>query len=338
MVARLVCWLKPIIIIASIFGLLFMYEGQIVAISPKLPGASGQPIAMFSPFTTSGTMLLWGASFCIIRAQQGQAAHIRYILLAGFLVAFALTVLQQRTTYMQLLALVGLMLVLRPRAIRWLGVTIPLLIASLIVIAAFDLEVSGRLTKQVSLSFFWDHILSIFGIGQGDLAPSADGVDLRLGWWTRVYDRLTADSVTLITGLGYGIPLTNFSDVLGVTTREPHNSVISVTARLGLIGIAAWLWMQIELFRAAFRAYRECMRTRRREVADFILLCLAFVVLSIGSCFGEDTFEKPYNTIPCYALWGFVLRIAYELRTEPLRGSSAYRAPQVAAISRSSLP
>src|SRR5262249_43834387 len=237
-------WLKPIIIIASVSGLLYLFEREVIAISPTLPGASGQPIAIFAPFATTGTMLLWGASLCVIQAQQGQAGHMRNVLLAGFLVAFALTVLQARTTYIQLLTLTGLMLVFRPRAVRLLGIAVPVLFALLLVVAAFDLRISGRLTTEISLSFFTDHILSIFGIGQGSLAPSAEGVDLRLGWWNRLYDQLTADEVTLLTGLGYGIPLTNFSDPLGVTTREPHNSIVSTTARLGLIGLAAWLWMQ----------------------------------------------------------------------------------------------
>jgi hypothetical protein len=312
-------------------ALLSIYELEIAALSPKIPGASDQPIAIFAPFATASTMLLWGASFWIIQMQPGSEGRIRNALFAGFLVAFAVVVLQQRTTYMQLLAVGGLMFVFRPRALRLLGIAIPLLLVLLIVIAAFDLRIAGRLTQQISLSFFWDHLLSIFGTGQGSLASSAEGVDLRLGWWKRLYEKLTADEVTLITGLGYGIPLTNFSDALGVTTREPHNSVISVVARLGLIGIVSWLWMQVELFRAAFRAYSGCLKARRTEAANFVLLCLAFVALTIGSCFGEDTFEKPYNSIPYYALWGFVLRIAYQLRAERLRDPVVYSSRQVSS-------
>jgi hypothetical protein len=335
-VARLVRWLRPIIIISCLYGLLFIYEGEIVAISPTLPGASEQAIPIFAAFATTGTMMLWGASFCMIQPHQSRKARIRYALAAGFLVAFALVVLQARTTYTQLLALVGLMLACRPRALRPLGFAIPLLFVLLIVITAFDFRVSGRLTTEISLSFFWDHILSSFGIGEGSLAAAAGGVDLRLGWWYRLYDRLTADEVTLIIGLGYGIPLTDFRDTLGVVTREPHNSVISVTARLGLIGIVSWIWMQVELFRAGFHAYHDCRRTGRSEAANFILLCLAFAVLTLASCLGEDTMEKPYNAIPYYALWGFVLRIAYGLRAEASRGHFAYRAPQAAGASRPS--
>jgi hypothetical protein len=330
MVARLARWLRPVITIASLYGLLYVFHDEIVALSPKLRGGSDQEVAILGAFST--TMLLWGACFCVIQPQQSNALRIRYALAAGFLVAYALVVIQERTTYLQLLAVAGLMLACRPRALGPMVFVIPLLLFLVLVITAFDLRVSGRLTTEISLSFFWDHILSIVGIGEGSLAASAAGVDLRLNWWYRLYDQLTADAVTLITGLGYGIPLTDFSATLGVVTREPHNSVISVTARLGLIGGVAWIWMQFELFRVGFGAYHDCRRTGRSEAANFILLVLAFAVLTLASCFGEDTMEKPYNTIPYYALWGFVLRIAYQLRTEV----SPHRVPYVASPSRPS--
>jgi hypothetical protein len=329
-------WLRRIIIFSSLYGLLIVYEKEIVAISPTLPGASDQAIPIFAAFATTGTMLLWGASYCLIQPQRSRAMQMRYDLAAGFLVAFVLVVLQTRTGYLQLLALAGLMLVCRPRALSQLAVGIPLLFVLLIVITAFDLRVTGRLTSEISLSFFWDHILSSFGVGTGDLAGAAQGVDMRFGWWTRIYDKLTADEVTLMTGLGYGIPLTNFSDTLGVVTREPHNSVISVAARLGLIGLFAWIWMQVELFRAGFRAYRDCRRTGRNDAANLILLLLAFAVITLSSCFGEDTMEKPYYAIPYYAFWGVALRMAYQLRVESARGHRAYSAPEMSGVSRPS--
>jgi hypothetical protein len=336
MVARLARWLRSIIFIACIYGLMFVFDKELVAISPTLPGGSDQNIAIFGASANAGTMLLWGACFYMIQPCQSRAIRIRYALMAGFLVAFALVVLQTRTIYIQLLSLAGLILILRPRSLGSLGLAIPVLSFLLVVITAFDIRISGRLTSEISLSFFWDHILSSFGSGEGDLAAAAQGVDMRLSWWTRIYDKLTADQVTLLTGLGYGIPLTNFSDTLGVTTREPHNSVISVTARLGLIGIFAWLWMQFELFRAGFRAYRDCRHTGQNDAANLILLVLAFAVITLSSCFGEDTMEKPYYTVPYYALWGVALRIAYQLRVEAARRHRAYAGPEMVGVSRPS--
>jgi hypothetical protein len=320
MTTRLVRWLRPIMVISCLYGLLFVFMDDIEAISPTMPGASDQAIPIFAFFATTGTMLLWGASVLAI------------------LVAYALLAVQTRTTYLQLLATAGLMLVCHRRALRPLAVTIPLLVTLLLLVSALGLQVSSRMNTQISLSFFWDHFLSGFGISNGEagVESAASGVDLRMTWWARLYDQLTADEATLLTGLGFGIPLTDFSDHLGVVTREPHNSVISVTARLGLIGSFAWIWMQIELFRTGLRAYRQSRRTGRREAAKLIFITLAFAVLCLASCLGEDTMEKPYYTIPYYALWGFALRVAYQLRTAASPAYSMYSTREIVGVSRPS--
>jgi hypothetical protein len=122
---RLNRWLRPIIMISCLYGLLNVYEAEIVAISPTLPGASGQVIPILATFATAGTMILWGASFCMIQPHQSQAARMRYALMAVFLIAFDLLVLQARTTYLQVLSVAGLMLVCRPRALGPLGLRMP---------------------------------------------------------------------------------------------------------------------------------------------------------------------------------------------------------------------
>ena len=312
-------WLGPIIAVSCLYGLTFIYANEIVAASPTLPGASEQPIPIFGSFATTGQMLLWGAFYYFTRPTPDHAQRTRYDLIGGFLIAFAVIVLQARTTYFQIAALAGLLWIVRPRILGRLGLAVPILVFLLATISAFDLRITGRLSSEISMDFFIDHILSIVGIGSAEhvgVAEAADGVTLRVGWWLRLYGLLTSDAVTLMTGLGFGVPLTDFRDPFGVLVREPHNSMISVAARLGLIGMIAWFWMQIALFGAGVRAYRQCRQLKRQE-ADLLLLVMAFAVLTLASCLGEDTMEKPYNAIPYYAFWGFALRIAYELRRVP---------------------
>jgi O-antigen ligase len=98
--------------------------------------------------------------------------------------------------------------------------------------------------------------------------------------------------------MGSALPMLMLLLVVISATREPHNSVISVLARLRLIGLISWLWMQIELFRAGLRAYLECRRTGRRQSADLVLLLIAFAVLARASCLGRDTWRSPTTPFP----------------------------------------
>jgi hypothetical protein len=262
-------------------------------------------------------MLLWGAFYCMVQPAERPLARLRYGLIASFLVSFAILVIQARTTYVQLLAMAALLFWVRPAALRGLALSIPVLASLLLLISVFEIRFAGRLSSEMSFDFLWNHILAIFGIsekGQGGVAEAASGVSLRFGWWMRLYGELTADPATLLAGLGFGVPLTDFRDTLGVTAREPHNSVISVVARLGLVGGVAWVWLQADLFRVAFRTYRQCNTSGQAVPARLVLLIVAFAVLTLASCFGEDTMEKPYNAIPYYVLWGAALRIAHNSR------------------------
>jgi O-antigen ligase len=338
---RLLSWLRWIIVISCVYGLLYVFADQITALSPTLSGASGQAVPILGSFAMTGTMLLWGAFACLIEPAERARARMLRTFAAGLLVAFAVVVLQMRTTYLQLIVLAGLLLIVRPRTLGRLGSAIPVLLLLLLIITAFDIRISGRLTSEISLSFFWNHVQAIFGIGaagQGAVAEAAGGVPLRLQWWQRIYEQLTADPVTLLTGLGYGIPLTDFRDGLGVTTREPHNSVVSVVARLGLIGFVSWIFMQVELFRAGFRAYRVNRRNGRNDEARFPLLVLAFAGLTLIGCVGEDNMEKPYYAIPYYTLWGFVLRVAYRQRVEARSTQPVYAGGEVVGAAAAKLP
>ncbi len=93
----------------------------------------------------------------------------------------------------------GLLWFLRPWTLARLGSALPIPML-LVAISAFELRISGRLTSNISRSLFWEHIQSIFGISNGNsgVAGAAEGALLRI-WWTRLYDPLTSDSVTMIT-------------------------------------------------------------------------------------------------------------------------------------------
>lgn len=319
-ISRSARWFRRIIVVSCAVGLSYVFADDLIAISPTLAGGSDQPIPIIGTFATTHTMMLMGAFLCLIRSNRTRLEALACTLLAGFLVSYAVMVIQMRTTYIQLLCLTLLLLLVRPAALRRFGSTIPVLCVLLTLVSALELRISGRLSSEISWSFLGDHVLTIFGIGtEGSIGDAASGVPLRFGWWLRLYNELTSDPVTLLSGLGFGVALTDFRDTLGVLAREPHNSIISVVARLGLVAGLAWIWLQLELFRVAYLTYRAARRLGWHDQAQLVLLIMAFAALTLVSCLGEDTLEKPYNAIPYYALWGVLLRIAYRIRTSQAR-------------------
>ena len=134
-----------------------------------------------------------------------------------------------------------------------------------------------------------------------------------LGGGRILYERWTSDTRTFVFGLGYGFPLINFRQHEGITVREPHNSYISIMARLGLLGSLAFIWMHTLMLRVWYRTYRACMRMGWQEGENRLLILMMFFILIWISAIGEDAFEKPYCTIPYYFFWGIVLRMNWHL-------------------------
>ena len=240
-----------------------------------------------------------------------------------------------RTTYLQILALLIAFSFLQPRTVVQMsgGMLIGLLI--LVILLGSGVEITGRLGAKISLEFLWEHIAAIWGDkgGSAEIAGAAEGVGQRLKWWTDIWNKVTSSPQTLFLGLGYGFPLTSFKYFDGQIVREPHNSMVSVFARLGLTGLTAFVWMQVSLFVVWYRTFRRLRAEGETEWANTLLvLGTFFVMVWIGSL-GEDAFEKPFNTMPYYLFWGVVLqaRSRQLAASRQLRARNLFQARQLQA-------
>ena len=316
-------WLRKLLTLLAFYGLLFPFAGTLQKFSPKLPGvASTYSSSILFQVTNSPEMLLWAACWLLI--DRSSRHRIRTTLWACLLVAFSVAFSQERTIYVEVLIVgVVLLLVRRKVATKWAMV---LLFGVVIIgiVSLSGLELKGRLGKTISLDFIAQHFEAISGSAQTEgLEGAAGGVGQRIEWWNHIYSQLRSSPADAIFGLGYGVPLTNFHGPNGVV-REPHNSYISVVARLGLSGFIVWTMMQVSLYASWWRSYRLCKRLGWKREQNNLLLLFVFCVLIAVIAIGEDGFEKPFNAIPYYLFMGVVLRYGRHLR---LWASSQEAAP-----------
>jgi hypothetical protein len=320
---KLFQWLKWLFIAYCVYALGAPFAESIAAISPSIPqAASGEPVPIVGTYANLTSMLLWIAFYLIITEYKSHRVRILGVAVACLMIGAIVLVLQSRTNYFQLAALTCIVGLFRPKSLSRFGMLIPIGFIVVGTITAFDIKVPGRLTENVSFSFFIRHLEAIGGISQEDepgLAAAASGVPLRLDWWTNILEQEAADPVALITGLGCGRPLTNYvagNDVGpgGVHVREPHNSFLSVLGRLGVVGAISWIWLHVELFKLYRKvfAYYQCLR--QQEWINRLLIMLAYVALTLASIIGEDALEKPFNIVPYYCFWGVILRLGVNIR------------------------
>ena len=305
--------LKWLCVAYAVYALGVPFQDTIARISPSISeAASGEPAPLVGTYANVGSILLWIAFYLAITDHKNQHTRIAATAAAGLIICVVVIVGQGRTTYLQLLALMCIVGLFRRKSIGRFGAILPIMIVVVGTITAFDIKIPGRLTDQFSFSFALKHFEAIGGIADADdqsLTSAASGVPQRLDWWKNILEEEWADPVKLVTGLGYGRPLTKFSAVGGVTVREPHSSFMSILGRLGLVGAISWIWLHVELFKLWRKVFLHYRRQREKVWTDRLLLMLAFVVLVLVEAAGEDALEKPFNIVPYYCFWGVILRL-----------------------------
>jgi hypothetical protein len=308
MLERFFNWLKKIFVIVCIYTLSYPFSETLKSLSPKLIAGAGYEMPVLFNYGETSSALLIVASYYLIFS----SSHVVLYFVAIFLLGFATFMFQARTIYLQIIVVSLLLLVYRSRSFLRVVIMIIVLVGFLTTMPMVGLHFQGRL-REVSLDFLINHFLAIGGAENEGVEGAARGVPQRLGWWSDLYERWTSDARTFVFGLGYGFPLINFRQHEGITVREPHNSYISIMARLGLLGSLAFIWMHTLLLRVWYRTYRACGRMGWQEGENRLLILMMFFILIWISAIGEDAFEKPYCTIPYYFFWGIVLRMNWHL-------------------------
>jgi hypothetical protein len=311
-----ISWLRKLLPVMAIYGLVLPFSKSLQVLSPSLPGISSGSTKLFFQTTNSATLMLWSAAWLLLHEKRSDKEIPWRLPMAAFLVAYAAAFGQSRGLYLQILLLGVLFFFLRMRtAVKWYA-TLAFGCLMIAGIAATGLGLTGRTGHKISLDYIVRHLESTSGTGEVDTQDSAEGVGQRIGWWSHVYSEMGQSAYNEAFGLGYGIALTDFHGGSGKITREPHNSYISVWARLGYTGAAVWLLMQAGLYRSWWRSFKLAKRFGWIHAQNNLLFLLVFFFFMLIAALGEDAFEKPFGAIPYYLFFGVVLRYGMLLREE----------------------
>ncbi|MEO0673124.1 MAG: hypothetical protein AAFZ05_13985 [Pseudomonadota bacterium] len=316
--------IRTLALLGLVYALGYPFRDTLSGLSPTVTAPAGYSIPIMFNYI-SGSIWSMTAGVHLLLARR-PVFGLPATLIAGGLILYCIVIYQMRSSYLQFAALLMILLVFRPQAVGRLSLGGLFGIAALTLILLSGVEITGRLGEKFSLEFLGKHLLSIVGIGASGedmVAGAASGFQQRLGWWSKIFADLTADPLYLLFGLGYGIPLTDFVNVEGAVVREPHNSTISFAARLGLIGLAAYIWLQTMLLLRWLKLYRFVTRAGDETFRVVLLTILAYAASIWMFSIGEDAFEKPFNSVPYYFFFGVVLASYARAFASVPRGRSA---------------
>jgi hypothetical protein len=315
-IPRIANWFYRILILAGLIALTFPFREIIRDVSPQIMSAVGVATPLFFTYQMTPLTALTCSAFLMLRGRRILGIPSEWW--GAALMIFVAVLFQARTIYVQIVVLLAFLALLAPRRVA--STLLPMGIAAVLFIGllALGVPIPGRISTEVSLQFYLDHFLAIFGssgertgMENAAIEGAAGGVGQRLKWWEAIWLHVTASWQTALFGLGYGTSLVALAQdpYIDPAVREPHNSIISAFGRTGFIGVAAYVTMHVTLTFTLFRTWLYYRTEGHHEAARFLyLLGAMFVVFWLASV-GEDAFEKPFLAIPYYFFYGVILNM-----------------------------
>jgi hypothetical protein len=156
--------------------------------------------------------------------------------------------------------------------------------------------------RPATIQQLFENLFSIFG-------PSSEGglegsKQFRLAWWGKIVD-YTVFGNYFWTGKGFGVNLADadgFQSTLDHSLRSPHNSEMTVLARMGVPGLLLWTLLQgafgIGLLRATW-AYRGTGDAQLAIVGAMLFVYWVAILV--------DTSFDPYLEGPQGGIWFWVV-------------------------------
>lgn len=156
--------------------------------------------------------------------------------------------------------------------------------------------------RPATLQQMIDNLVSIFG-------PSSDGglegsKQFRLAWWGEILD-YTVFGKYFWTGKGFGVNLADadgFQSTADHSLRSPHNSHVTVLARMGVPGLFLWLLLQ-----GAFAVGLLKATLAHRRAGDAQIAVVGGLLFALWVAMMIDTSFDPYLEGPQGGIWFWVI-------------------------------
>ncbi len=220
----------------------------------------------------------------------------------------------------------------RPTMVAATAVTLILGILAVSFDIRFDLD-----RREVSVQQFAGNIFSIVAGGEegnvgGAVTPSDNENAQTANWRLELWGDVWSDVVGFergLSGFGFGESLAERYDKADTRVaeelrlRNPHNSHLSVLARMGVTGAVLWVLLFIVWFRALSKARQNLLLSEKAQKARIILWAQLSVIAILINAFFDPTLEGPQVAIWLWFIFGLGSALAFEGHRERWRRTLA---------------
>jgi O-antigen ligase len=191
------------------------------------------------------------------------------------------------------------------------------MMAAVLLAFAFNLRVDlERRTLSVEQLFENMFALTPPSPDEGGTYEDDGTIAWRLQLWDLVLDD-TLSAERFLTGFGFGPNLAGrygyvAGPEIGPELRNPHNSHLSVVARMGLIGTVLWIAFWAIWYRALWKARRRFVFVGEDQKAGFLALCMIAALAFLINGVFDPSLEGPQAAVWLWCIVGIGAAVAVD--------------------------
>jgi hypothetical protein len=305
-------WLFYVFLINLFYCYTFNWGERIQSMSPSF--GVFHPVPLFGYYQQSALMLLVGAIYFIWIAPSVVRWPRWILMLFAAAQLGGLAILQVRSMYVGIAVILLILLLLREtkklaRFASTIGWGFGVLLALLLAVSALDVKLQGRM-GPVDFSFLEEQAKTVLAVGDANARMSHD-VD-RAKWYAEVWNRVRSSPTNIVVGEGFGQALIEFVTEEGIPVRQPHNSSLTVLARLGFAGLSIWFLFIVLVLARYVRVLR--MRSASEKASSLVLWLFMYSVLFLMLMSVQPEFEFSHGAIPFFFLQGLAIGIMEQMK------------------------
>lgn len=294
-------------IFIGFYILMYPFSIELKQISPSLASSQGNPVPIAFNYINTTLVVLMAAAWSIEKYHL-DGNKSRYIIYSSILIITILILFPSRTLFLMLIVF-GFLVSMRGSAISLLK-TFPFYFGAAILfifLVSSGINIQSRFGDVLSLDSYIQLFTEILFDSEENISSGMEG---RVIWWESIITRVTDSFSSFLFGLGYGMPLIDFHGSGGVVVREPHNTLIGVFGRGGLIGLILFILLQLQILKVVYYAIKSAKKKQysgHQMILPIIMLLLGTLVNSLG----ESPFVMPFYAVPYYFFAGCLMRYSY---------------------------
>lgn len=286
------------------FYALFMPFGNIIqVISPKLPGLQSA-IPILGSFTITHLWLVILIMYNLYSLDR-RLVNKRYSIFYHIQNIISLALILYSTSRITIISLIVLLFIFAVKKENYILKNFlkyfVIFVIIILVIEVFNIQIK---LERGYLNFEMIKNIFLSAVGLGTHEGMASGHSERIKYLQDIL--IThSDLKSIFVGGGFGYPLIEFKNMEGAAVREPHNSYLSVYARMGIVTLSLWVTFLISKVKIS-------LKNMKNSVYSLILFLVLFLCMLNATV--ETFFETPFEATTFYILLGILTYIVSSRR------------------------